>query len=640
MRTSFIAVLGLLAVAACSSGNASEDNGATDASEVNSPKQNAADNGAGAADAPYATDPCANPAAFAKANNLNLIVMQSGVHTATGTDGNDMIIGTPGDDTIDGGKGDDVICAGAGEDTVHGSEGNDYIDGGSDIDTIFGDEGNDLIHGRGGSDTIHGGDGDDEVFGDILDDKLFGDGGDDLIIGGHGTDTMSGGAGNDFLRGDTGNDTFDGGDGDDVASFATAMPPGQPDIVGKPAAFDGMSIDFSSTCPGAPDGLVHDGCANGDGGNEPFDSIETVIGSPYADKFTSGGKAVQFLGGYGADKCDGADCGKAIPTNQVFVTLDISNARDVGLVVVGTPAADDLEIVMQGNDFVVSSPSGAPVFAGPNCTAGKGGAVCTPAHVLRYIAAYGGDGNDHFRLAQAAVKGSREFPLDMTAHVSGGNDDDILEGGDEQDVLFTGPTGKDHLFGNDGDDALLSESRKWPAKAGCAAGDPDPACSENKPMGAAYTDGADELSGGDGDDQLVADYPCGGHLYSGGTGKDIAGFARSGMFDIKMQFTGVATVKTAFYGKSYNPQLCDVTMGTTFVADDMEIMEASDGNDELWGNDAPQTVWGRDGNDIIHGLGGNDLLMGLLGDDTLYGGAGVNDLEGGAGKNTIFQQAN
>ena len=543
MRTwQWATAFGFLTVAACSAGNANEEKSATDASEVNSPKTpNAMDNGAGASDARYAVDPCANPAAFAKANHLNLIQMQSGVHNATGTDGDDMIIGTPGDDTIDGGSGDDVICAGGGEDAVHGGPGNDYIDGGSDNDTIFGDEGNDLIHGRGGSDTIHGGDNDDQIFGDILDDNLFGDGGDDLLIGGHGTDTMSGGDGNDYLRGDTGNDTFDGGNGDDVASFATAMPPGQPDIEGvTKTPFDGMLIDFSSTCAGAPDGAVHDGCANGDGGNEPFDSIETVIGSPYADKFTSGGKKVQFIGGYGDDERDGAACGNAFPAdaaNKVFVTLDISNARDVGLVVVGTSADDALDIVPRGEGFTVSSASGTPLYAGPNCTETAGAVTCTPNHVLRYIAAWGGDGNDHVRLAQAAAKTAPEFPLDMTAHVDGGNGDDILEGGDEQDVLFTGPTGADHLFGNDGDDALLSESRKWPGKD-CAANDADPTCAENKPTAANYTDGADELSGGNGDDQLVADYPCGGHLYSGGAGRDIAGFARSGAFAIKAQVHG------------------------------------------------------------------------------------------------------
>jgi Ca2+-binding RTX toxin-like protein len=628
-----MATMGFLAVAACTASTPIE---ATDSADADI---RSTDNGAGAADAWFDTDPCAAPAAFAAAHKLNLIVAKPGNRAITGTDGNDLIVGTDAPDTINAGKGDDVICAGGGEDTVHGEEGNDYIDGGSDNDTLFGDAGNDLVHGRGGGDTIHGGDGNDMVFGDILDDKLFGDAGDDLIVGGHGTDQMSGGDGNDYLRGDTGNDTFDGGNGQDVASFATAMPPGQPDKV-----FDGMRVDFTNQCLGAPDGLPHDGCANGDGGNEPLDSIETVIGSPYKDQFTSSATLkVQFVGGYGDDECDGQKCGTPIPvSNKVFVTLDISNSRDVGLIVIGTAGDDSIEIVQQGDAVKVSSTT--PIAPGPDCTVDNSGVTCTPKHVLRYIAAFAGDGNDTVKLGVAASRASKQFPIDMTAHVSGGNGDDTLEGGDEQDVLFSGPTGADHLFGNNGDDALLSESRKWPAKD-CSAmtaaqAAADPTCTENKPLGADYTDGADELSGGAGDDQLVADYPCGGHLYSGGTGKDVAGFARSGRFDIKAQFTGVATIHTDFYGKAYNPQLCDMTHATIFVQDDMEIMEASDGNDELWGNDAPNIIWGREGDDIIHGLGGDDILMGLQGNDTIYGGAGNDTIVDGSGKDTIYPDAN
>lgn len=613
------AAMGFLVTAACnaSTGDAS-DGAVSDANMLTSPT----DNGAGAADARFDTNPCENPNAFAAANKLNLIVAKSGQHDIQGTDGNDLIVGTPGDDTIRGGKGDDVICAGGGVDTVHGDEGNDYIDGGSDNDKLFGDAGNDIIHGRGGGDEIHGGDGDDQVFGDILDDKLWGDDGDDLIVGGHGTDQMNGGAGNDYLRGDTGNDFFDGGPGQDVASFITAMPPGQPDKI-----FDGMRIDFTNDCQASPDGKPHDGCANGDGGNEPLDSIEVVIGSPYKDQFTqSKTQKVKFVGGYGDDECDGVACGTPLPAEakgKVFVAMDSGSARDVGLIVIGTAGNDDLEIVAQGDAFKVS---GGALFAGPGCTADNGGVTCTANHVLRWIAAYAGDGNDTVKLAAAAERNSRRFPNDMTAHVSGGYGDDTLEGGDEEDVLFSGPTGEDHLFGNDGDDALLSESRKSPARdcSGMTAAQKkaDPTCTENKPKGADYTDGADELRGGAGDDQLVADYPCGGHIYSGGGGKDVAGFARSGRFDIKAQFTGVASKHTAFYGRAFNPQLCDMSLGTTFAADDMEILEAADGNDELWGNDAPNVIWGREGDDIIHGLGGDDLLMGLLDHDTIYGGAG------------------
>lgn len=625
-----------LFVAGCSS-DSSEATGSSDDALVLS-------NGAGAGPELYAQDPCENPAAFASAHGFHLIVAASGEHNIVGTNGPDLIVGTGGDDTIHAEGGADIVCAGYGEDTVFGGDGDDYIDGGGDNDTLNGEAGNDLIHGRGGSDTIHGGDDDDEIFGDILDDTLYGDSGDDLLIGGHGTDVMFGGDGNDFMRGDTGNDAFIGGNGKDVASFATAMPPGQPEEVGGKAAPTGVKVDFKDDCAAAGDvgnGVkTHDGCAYGDGANEPLDSIEIVIGSPYDDVFISDATTVRYIGGYGNDTCDGTACGTALPAgaeNKIFVTLD-DTARDVGLIVHATDAAENINIVRDSGGFRVV-PVSATLFAGPGCHADGAAVECGTTHVLRYVAAWMGDGNDTVNVAESAST-PRAFPNDMTAHVNGGDGDDALYGGDEQDVLFSGPTGRDRLFGYNGGDALLSESRKWPAKT-CTPAEAatDPHCDENKPDAVDYTDGTDELYGGPGDDQLVADYPCGSHYYSGGGGEDIAGFARSGSFDIKAQLGGAATITQSFHGLAFNPQLCDESRGTQ-IEGDLEILEASSGNDELWGNDAPNTIWGREGNDVIHGLGGDDTLLGLEGNDSLYGGAGFDTLNGGTGTNQIFQDAN
>jgi Ca2+-binding RTX toxin-like protein len=155
----------------------------------------------------------------------------------------------------------------------------------------------------------------------------------------------------------------------------------------------------------------------------------------------------------------------------------------------------------------------------------------------------------------------------------------------------------------------------------------NPRCDEDKPDGATYTDGPDELRGGPGDDQLVTDYPCGAHFNSGGPGKDIAGFARSGKFDLNAQLAGGASIEKSFHGMAYNPQLCGLGKATKFD-DDLEILEAADGNDELWGNDVRNIIWGREGNDHIHGLGGNDTLEGLLGEDSVWGGAGDDEITG------------
>lgn len=59
---------------------------------------------------------------------------------------------------------------------------------------------------------------------------------------------------------------------------------------------------------------------------------------------------------------------------------------------------------------------------------------------------------------------------------------------------------------------------------------------------------------------------------------------------------------------------------------DLEILEAADGDDELWGNDESNEIWGREGDDEIHGLGGNDVIKGAKGKDRTFGGAGKDQL--------------
>jgi Ca2+-binding RTX toxin-like protein len=603
----------------------------------------------------WGVDPCEHPAKYAEDHGFNLIVMTD--HKQVGTKYRDLIVGTNGDDEIWGDDGDDIICGGYGEDTIHGGEGDDYIDGGGDNDKLYGNAGNDTIHGRGGGDHIWGGAGNDLLFGDILDDHLYGEEGDDLLIGGHGTDVLMGGPGDDYLRGDTGNDAFIGGEGKDVASFATAMPPGQGVKVGdEPRHVNGVKIDFSNDChesgfdPGDIGGKkVHDGCANGDGGNEPLDGIEIVVGSAYNDEFISNGQPRSFFSLYGADICDGKACGTKVPeeANGKVIVGVFAASRDSGVFVIGRNESDNLEIVAKDQVLRIRSKEGTPIFAGPGCMDGAEGSVMCPVlHTLRYVAAYMGDGNDVLKLGNN-MNDHERFPRDFTAHASGGPGNDWLHGGDEEDVLFTGETGADHLFGNGGDDALLSESRKWPKKDCSAMSEADrlknARCFENKPLGKDYEDGRDELWGGPGDDQLVADYPCGNHLFSGGGGKDVAGFARSGRFDITAQLAGAAAVSKEFHGRAFNPALCADTWradATHFQDDDLEILEAADGDDELWGNDKPNVIWGREGDDRIHGLGGDDVLDGLRGDDWMFGGAGNDTFHGASGADHQFQDAN
>lgn len=484
----------------------------------------------------------------------------------------DLIFGGDGDDTIRGNGSQDIICAGGGA---------DHVDGGTGQDRIYGGGGNDVLHGGMHGDWVHGDDGNDDVFGDILDDKLYGDDGADLLVGGHGVDRMEGGRGSDWLRGDTNADDFIGGVGYDVASFATARPSGR----GERDAPYVMEVDLARRT------------ASGDGYSELVKGIEQVVGSPFNDELD--GKA-KMSGGFGNDVCNGAACGFGAVTSLPYAYLD-ARPRDTGVVVLGGPAADRLSIWHPGDAVTVLNWNGA-ITAGPGCEQTRADLVtCRPHDPLRYLVAWGGGGDDELKIAG-------EFPRDFESHLDGGDGNDRLIGFGGSDLLYGGRSGADLMEGGGGDDALISESY----------GD------DKVRFGAQYGGGADVLLGQDGNDQLVSDYPCGRHRYSGGAGLDIAGFARVGARRIHAQLNGpIRTAdKSPFFARAFLPGVCDVSQYGTILDDDLEILEGSKGNDQLYGNENDNIIWGRQGNDLLRGFGGDDVLYGHEGSDRVHGGEG------------------
>jgi Ca2+-binding RTX toxin-like protein len=547
-------------------------------------------------------DPCHDPDIRAR---VNVRAAAGDPRRFVGTNARDVIFGTAGDDAIFGNGGDDLIC---------GFDGNDLIDGGNGRDTILAGPGEDVVHGRGGSDRIWGGPGPDVLFGDILDDDVYGQDGNDVLIGGHGTDILDGGADNDFLRGDTGNDVFIGDTGHDIASFVTALPPGQPEVRndGSLNPITGVNVDLDDRA------CNQGGCADGDGGNEELHGLEQIAGSPFTDRIVATGRTVT------------ASFGETTPTPAGHVYLDVitnpgGDIVELGVVVLGTAGADDLTIVGAGN--LVVNVTGAGLTAGTGCTATATGARCDLAAYLaqrphrpapfRFVAAWGGEGADRIEIVG-------DFPRELETHVSGGPGSDHLLGGAQADVLFTGITGTDHLEGRGGDDALLGESHQT-----LAWRDGD------RPEAQTYDGGADILDGGDGNDQLVVDYVCGSHRFIGGTGFDIAGFARSGRHAIHAQLGGPAQYQSTWWGFAANMDLCGSLPGrwTSFrrgVAADLEVLEASDGPDRLWGDDRANVIWSRGGGDRVWALGGDDEIRGADGRDVLDGGSGDNDISYGA----------
>lgn len=185
-----------------------------------------------------------------------------------------------GDDNISGGERGDYLTGLGGNDTLFGVAGNDTLLGGSGADSMLGGTGDDIynvdnpddvvVEGlAGGADTINT-----TVFFDLADtpqvENLRVLGGDDL--------SLRGNALNNILAGNQGNNIFLGMGGRDTASFAFAS--------------------------GAVNASLSAGKATG-AGQDFFVSIESLVGSGFADRLSGDGLGNMLKGGAGADTLTG-----------------------------------------------------------------------------------------------------------------------------------------------------------------------------------------------------------------------------------------------------------------------------------------------------------------------------------------------
>jgi Ca2+-binding RTX toxin-like protein len=130
---------------------------------------------------------------------------------------------------VQAGGGDDVLKGGGASDRLSGGAGADTLSGDAGDDQLFGEDGNDVLSGDAGNDELFGGAGD-----DVIDDKGTGS---DRLDGGDGADRISvtrlaysadvlsifGGAGADTITIDAKSSTLaaDAGAGDDIVAFTS-----------------------------------------------------------------------------------------------------------------------------------------------------------------------------------------------------------------------------------------------------------------------------------------------------------------------------------------------------------------------------------------------------------------------------------
>jgi hypothetical protein len=217
---------------------------------------------------------------------------------------------------------------------------------------------------------------------------------------------------------------------------------------------------------------------------------------------------------------------------------------------------------------------GAPLSAGPGCTASGERIDCQTSSPYLAAFVFAGDRDD-------AVSSS------VAVNVDGGSGNDRLAGSLAADALYGGE-GVDTLRGEGGDDALQDGRLLALSPPAWVSSDYWPYLRTLVAPGSAERDVFD---GGDGSDTLG---------YTGRRGGVAADLARA-----------------------------DPHAGTRGEGDSLHGLEAlggGNGNDRLLGNDSANLLWGGDG---------DDLVVGRAGDDGLYVGPGSNRARGDAGDDSI-----
>ncbi|RZJ41562.1 MAG: calcium-binding protein, partial [Brevundimonas sp.] len=291
--------------------------------------------------------------------SANTLTGGQGADTLDGDGGDDVLIGAAGNDVLNGGDGIDRVdysAAGSavtvrldvnrtttdGEggvdtlssienadgsafnDVMFGSAAANVLRGGLGRDTLLGFGGDDvLIGGDGVANTLQGGLGDDRYVVTAVGDTVYevtGEGADTvettlngftlsanveaLIFTGGGAFTgtgnasdnlISGGAAGDLLSGGGGADSLNGGDGDDVLRGGAGL-----DVLTGGAGYD--TLDYSLAAAATVVRMDLNRTTNdGDGSQDTFTGIETVIGSAFNDVIFGTAAGNVIVGGAGGD---------------------------------------------------------------------------------------------------------------------------------------------------------------------------------------------------------------------------------------------------------------------------------------------------------------------------------------------------
>ena len=450
------------------------------------------------------------------------------------------------------------------------------IEGTSGNDEIDGTDFDEIIRGLRGNDHLHGQGGDDVVRGGKGSDIVEGNAGNDEVRGGAGKDYVSGGSGDDHLFGGNGNDILNGGGGDELLEAHYLKGGAGNDVIDGGKGYDVLQIDGNSydyEVKATDKGFLLSGI---DGSSAEVTNVEQV----------------DFL-------FDGVSFSAAELIEVGEMKTPVS---EIGQIIEGTSANDDIDGT-EADDIIK-----------------------------------GRRGNDHLH-----GQGGDDL-------VRGGKGSDVVEGNAGNDVV-RGGSGNDYLFGGSGDDRLIGGN------------------------------GNDLLNGGGGDELLetyVLEGGSGNDIVNGGRGYDVlqidgnsydysvefsddGGFELSGIDGSSVKATNIEQIDFLFDSTTFTvdelaylgmadapvvvppvdvpvPPVAEPVVEPVVepVDEPVNLIQGTDGDDDIDGTAADETVEGLDGRDHLHGQGGNDIVDGGNGNDVVEGNAGNDIVLGGAGNDEVL----
>ncbi|MEH2415069.1 beta strand repeat-containing protein [Nostoc sp.] len=299
------------------------------------------------------------------------------------------------------------------------------------------DNSNDVINGQGGDDIIEGLSGNDILRG--------GDG--------NGNDTVNGGDGNDTLDGGDGNNTLNGGNGDDSLNFYSPSTLATQTVDGG-TGNDTLSFSYSSATTGItstfnPTTNIGVISTTADTTVFSYKNIEqlNITGTDYDDYLVGSNGNDTLRSGNGNDTIDGG-------AGEDFLDISFSKGNHL---LNGGDGNDSLQAL---NDIYdeFGKYVGPSAFGNNTLNGGVGDDTLNVESSTDDNLLDGGDGNDFLYTPSFTTSGNNTLNGGVgndTLNVESSTGNNLLDGGDGNDSLIaSGASGNNTVIGGNGDDTL------------------------------------------------------------------------------------------------------------------------------------------------------------------------------------------